>query len=104
MRAQLSGAEEGLELGVGLDDVVGHGAQDVDAQPMVSGVLEGRGDEFERDAAAAERLGDFRVPESHPALAVGFEFEITGLAVLGDLETAAGNLGWVAHAEAPLRR
>jgi len=31
-------------------------------------------------------------------VAVGFEFEIAGLAVLLDLETAAGYLGWVVHA------
>jgi hypothetical protein len=31
-------------------------------------------------------------------VAIGFEFEIAGLAVLHDLEAAAGDLGWVVHA------
>jgi hypothetical protein len=43
---------------------------------------------------AAELLGDFGVPEGQPAVAVGFEFEIAGLAVVLDLEAAAGDLGW----------
>jgi hypothetical protein len=30
-------------------------------------------------------------------VAIGFEFEIAGLAVLLDFETAAGDLGWVVH-------
>jgi hypothetical protein len=64
---------------------------------MVFGVLESSRDQFEGEAAAAELLGDFGVPEGHPAVAVGFEFEIAGLAVVFDLETAAGDLGWVVH-------
>ena len=86
-----------MELGVGCEDVFRDGAQDIDAEVMVFGVLESRGDEFEGEAAAAEWLGDFGVPEGQPALAVGFEFEIAGLAVLLDLEAAAGDLGWVVH-------
>jgi hypothetical protein len=43
--------------------VLRHGAQDIDAEVMVFGVLEGGGDEFEGEAAAAEFLGDFGVPE-----------------------------------------
>jgi len=35
------------------------------------------------------------VPEGQPAVAVGFEFEIAGLAVVHDLEAAAGYLGWL---------
>ncbi len=90
-------AEEGLELGVRFNDVVCDGAQDINAKVMVFGVLEGGGDQFERDAFAALRLGDFGVPEGEPAVAIGFEFEIAGLAVLLDFETAAGDLGWVVH-------
>jgi len=52
-----------LELGVGFEDVFRHRAQDIDAEVMVFGVLEGGGDEFEGEAAAAELLGDFGVPE-----------------------------------------
>jgi hypothetical protein len=83
---------------VGLDDVVGHGAQDVDLEVVVFGVLESCGDQFECDAFAALRLGDFGVPEGEPAVAIGFEFEVAGLAVLVlDFETAAGYLGGVVH-------
>ena len=92
-------AEEGVELGVGCEDVFCHGAQDIDAEVMVLGVLESRGDQFEGEAAAAELLGDFGVPEGQPALAVGFEFEIAGLAFVLDLEAAAGDLGWVVHSD-----
>ena len=42
-----------MELGVGFDDVVRDRAHDIDPEGMVFGVLEGRGDQFERDAAAA---------------------------------------------------
>ena len=77
--------------------MVGHGAQDVDAEGMGFGVLEGRGDQFEGDAFAALRLGYFGMPEGEPAMAIDFEFEIAGLAVLHDFEAAAGDLGWVGH-------
>jgi hypothetical protein len=30
-------------------------------------------------------------------MAIDFEFEIAGLAVLHDFEAAAGDLGWVGH-------
>jgi hypothetical protein len=69
--ARLFWAEEGLELGVGFEDVFRHGAQDIDAEVTVFGVLKGRGDEFEGEASAAELLGDFGVPEGQPAVAVG---------------------------------
>jgi hypothetical protein len=82
---------------VGFEYVLRHGAQDIDAEVMVFGVLESSRDQFEGEAAAAELLGDFGVPEGHPAVAVGFEFEIAGLAVALDLETAAGDPGWVGH-------
>jgi hypothetical protein len=95
--ARLFWAEEGLEFGVGFDDVVGHGAQDIDFEIMVFGVLEGGGDQLEGDALAALRLGDFGVPEGQPAVAIGFEFEIAGFAFLFDFEAAAGDLGWVVH-------
>jgi hypothetical protein len=85
---------QGLELGVGLDDVVGDGADDVDLEVVVFGVLEGGGDQFLGEAAAAEFFGDLGVPEGQPALAVGFEFEVAGFVVLGELEAAAGYLGW----------
>jgi hypothetical protein len=91
------GADEGLELGMGCEDVLRHGAEDVDAEPVVLRVLERCGDQLERDALAALRLGYLGVPEGHPAMAVGFEFEIAGLAILHDLEAAAGDLGGVAH-------
>ena len=90
--------EDGLELGMGFEDVFRHGAQDIDAEVMVFRELESSGDQFEGEAAAAELLGDFGVPEGQPAVAVGFEFEIAGLAVLLDREAAAGDLGWVVHA------
>jgi len=90
-----------MELGVGFEDVVGYGAHDVDAEVMVFGVLKGGGDEFEADALAALTLGDFGVPDGHPALAVGFEFEIAGFAFALDFETAAGYLGWVVHGRLP---
>jgi hypothetical protein len=90
---------QGLELGVGLDDVVGDGAEDVDFEVVVFRVLEGRCDQFLSEAAAAEFFGDLGVDKGQPALAVGFEFEIAGFAVLGDLEAAAGYLGWVVHGE-----
>jgi hypothetical protein len=80
------------------DDVVGDGTHDVDAEAVVFGVLESRGDEFLGEAAAAESFGDFGVPESHPALAIGFEFEEAGLALLDDFEAAAGDLSWILHA------
>ena len=88
---------QGLELGVGLDDVVGDGAEDVDLEVVVFRVLEGRCDQFLSEAAAAEFFGDFGVDKGQPALAVGFEFEVAGLAVLLDLEAAAGYWGWVGH-------
>jgi hypothetical protein len=88
---------QGLELGVGLDDVVGDGADDVDFEVVVFRVLEGGGDQFLGEAAAAEFFGDLGVDKGQPALAVGFEFEIAGLAVLGDLEAAAGDWGGVVH-------
>ena len=59
----LFGMNQRLELGVGFEDVFRHRAQDIDAEVMVFGVLEGGGDEFEGEAAAAELLGDFGVPE-----------------------------------------
>jgi hypothetical protein len=37
-------AEEGLELGVGFEDVFRHGTEDIDAEVMVFGVLERCGD------------------------------------------------------------
>lgn len=95
------GAEEGLELGVGFEDVVGHRAEDVDFKVMVFCVLEGGGDQFEGDAFAALAFGDSGVPDRHPAVAVGFEFQIAGLAFLLDLEAAAGDLGWVVHSGLP---
>ena len=96
-RTLLSGVDQGLELGMGFRDVGRDGADDVDFEVVVFGVLEGGGDEFLGDTAAAKGFGDFGVDEGEPALAVGFEFEIAGLAVLLDLETAAGYLGWVVH-------
>ena len=95
--AGFSGVDQGLELGMGLEDVLGDGAEDVDAEGVFPGVLEGGGDEFEGDAFSALRFGDFCVPDRHPAMAVGFEFEVAGLAVLLDLEAAAGDLGGVVH-------
>lgn len=89
--------DQGLELGVGLDDVVGDGAEDVDFEVVVYGVLEGRGDQFLGEAAAAEFFGDLGVDKGEPTLAVGFEFEVAGLVVLGDFEAAAGYLGGVVH-------
>jgi hypothetical protein len=62
---------QGLELGVGFEDMFRHGAHDVDAEIVVFSVLEGGGDQFEGDAFAALRLGDFGVPEGQPAVAVG---------------------------------
>src|ERR1700728_1401580 len=94
-RTLLSGVDPGLELGMGFRDVGRDGADDVDFEVVVFGVLEGGGDQLLRDAAAAKGFGDFGVPEGEPALAVGFEFEIAGLAVLLDLETAADDLSGV---------
>ena len=48
---------------MGFEDVFRDGAQDVDLEVMVFGVLEGGGDEFEGEAAATELLGDLGVPE-----------------------------------------
>lgn len=87
-----------LELGMGFDDVMGDGTHNVDAERVIPGVLKGGGDQLERKPAAALFFGDFGVPQGHPTLIVGFEFEITGLAVLLDLEAAAGDFGWVGHA------
>jgi hypothetical protein len=56
-------AEEGLELGVGFEDVFRHGTQDIDAEVMVFRVLKGCGDQLEGEATAAELLRDFGVPE-----------------------------------------
>src|ERR1700728_157165 len=98
----LSGVDQGLELGMGFRDVGRDGADDVDFEVVVFGVLEGGGDEFLGDTAAAKGFGDFGVDEGEPALAIGFKFEIAGLAVLLDLETAAGYLGWVVHWGPPL--
>jgi hypothetical protein len=95
--------DQGLELGVGGEDVLGDGADDVDLEVVVFGVLEGAGDEFEGEALAAEFFGDFGVPDRHPAMAVGFEFEVAGLAVLFDLEAAAGYGGGVGHGGALIK-
>ena len=92
---------QGLELGVGLDDVVGYGAEDVDFEVVVFGVLEGGGDQFLGEAAAAEFFGDLSVDKGQPALAVGFEFEVAGFVVLGDLEAAAGYGGGFVHRGLP---
>lgn len=94
---------QGVELGVGGEDVLGDGAHDIDPEVMVFGVLEGSGDEFESEAASAEFFGDFGVPDRHPAMAVGFEFEVAGLAVLFDLEAAAGYGGGVGHGGSLIR-
>ena len=83
--------DEGLELGVGGEDVLGDGADHVYFEALVFGVLEGGGDQFEGEAASAEFFGDFGVPDRHPAVAVGFKFEVAGLAVLLEFEAAAGD-------------
>ena len=51
------------ELGVGLNDVGGDGADEVDVEVVVFGVLKGRGDEFLGEATAAVLFGDFGVPD-----------------------------------------
>jgi hypothetical protein len=73
------------------------GAEDVDAEGVVPGVLEGGGDEFQGDAFSALRLGHFGMPDRHPAMAVGFAFEVAGLAILHDLEATARDVGGVVH-------
>ena len=88
---------QGLELGVGLDDVEGDGAEDVDLEVVVFRVLEGRCDQFLSEAAAAEFFGDFGVDKGQPAVAIGFELEIAGFVVMGDFGAAAGHWGGVVH-------
>jgi hypothetical protein len=83
--------DQGLELGVGGQNVLGDGAKNVDFEAVVPGVLEGGSDEFHGEAAAAQLFGDLGVEEGQPALVIGFEFKVAGLAVMDELEAAAGD-------------
>jgi hypothetical protein len=79
------------------DEVFGEGADHIDAQGILLGILKRRGDKFESNAFSAQFLGDFRMPDSHPAVAVGFELQIAALPILLDLKPALDYSGCVAH-------
>jgi hypothetical protein len=59
--------------------------------------LKRRGDKFESNAFSAQFLGNFRMPDSHPAMAVGFKLQIAALPILLDLKPALDYPGCVAH-------
>ncbi len=49
------------------NEVFGEWADHIDAQAILLGILKRRGDKFESNAFSTQFLGDFRMPDSHPA-------------------------------------
>jgi ribosomal protein S3AE len=67
-------------------EVRGKRADDVDAKSVLLRVFECSLRQLCGDSAASHGRRHFRVPDCHPALAVGIEFEVCDFAVLFDFE------------------
>ena len=68
-------------------------ADDINAQGIFLGIFKGPGDKFEREPFAALCLRDLCMPDRHPALTIGLEFQVADLPILFDLEPASSNFG-----------
>lgn len=99
----LSFSGEGSEFRMFFEKVIGKRANHIYAKGILLGILKGGRDELESDSFAPRNLGDFGVPDGHPAMTIRFEFEIADLPILFDLEPAFRHFHRLAHSVLVLR-
>jgi len=80
------------------DEVVGQRANNINSQGVFLGILKGRRYKLESNSFSPQVLGDFCMPDRHPAMTIRFEFQIADLTILFNLKPALGHLRSFAHA------
>src|SRR5258708_14613822 len=80
----LSLSQQSLEFRMRFDNVARERANHIDAQRVFFGVLKRGGHQFEANPLPPKSLGDFRVPDRHPAVTICFKLEVSPLPFLPD--------------------